>query len=103
MQNTLEKIYQVCGAYFLIKTLHALAYKVSLEMTGNLITRLMYGVLNRHGFSRHKPEFSIVKLNSQGKQKLGKSSCASAKLLRRDLRNNALLFKFMHLKKHDPF
>ncbi len=103
MQNTLEKIYQLCGAYFLVKTLHALAYKISLEMTEKLIIWPMFGILNRHVFGSHKPVFSILKLNSQTNKNLRKSSCTSVKLLRRDLRNNALLFKFMRLKKYDRF
>jgi len=101
MQNTFEKFYQICGAYFLIKKLHAMIQKIPLEMTGNMIIWGLYGVLDRYVFSRHNPALSIVKLKSQREKNLQKSSYASAKLLRRDLRNNSVMFKFMHLIKYD--
>ena len=98
MQSIFEKLYQLYGVYFLIKTLHALAHKFSLETAENVITRQLYGVL-----SRRKPALSIVKLNSRNKVNLQKSRYASEMLLRPGLRNNAFIFKYMRLKKYQRF
>ena len=99
MHTTFEKIFQLCGAYFLLRNLHSLLQKISQEIEGNIIARRLHAILNPYLFNRSKSALSIVKLKSQTKKSLQKSNYRTAKLLRRDLRNKALLFKFMRLKK----
>ena len=103
MHIILEKISQFCGAYYLIKLLHSLLQKIAVQINGNLITQLLYGAMNRYVFRRHKPLLTIVKLKAPAEKNLHKSGYITPKLLRRDVRNNVLLFKFMHLRKYDIY